>query len=115
MPEIPGPGYPQCGVGITRTGPGSFIEVRKILPLLTAESNDSDHPSFHVVAVSLPGFGFSSAPTRKGFGLDQYAEVRITCDENEFVYLNGVQVFNKLMLTLGYDQYGKAEGSISNL
>ncbi|KAJ2916125.1 hypothetical protein MD484_g4286, partial [Candolleomyces efflorescens] len=32
--------------------PGSFIEVRKILPLLTAAPNDSvDYPSFHVVAV----------------------------------------------------------------
>lgn len=39
------------------TGPGSFIEVRKILPLLTASS--PEHPSFHVVAFSIPGYGFS--------------------------------------------------------
>ena len=56
-----------------RTGPGSFIEVRKILPLLVDAS--ADHPSFHVVALSLPGYGFSTAPTKKGFGLVQYAEV----------------------------------------
>lgn len=56
-------------------GPGSFIEVRKILPLLTQAS--SEHPNFHVVAVGLPGFGFSTAPKRKGFGLVQYAEVAI--------------------------------------
>jgi hypothetical protein len=69
-------------------GPGSFIEVRKILPLLTESS--LEHPSFHVVALSLPGFGFSDPPTKKGFNLPQYAEVA-----------------NKLMLSLGYEEYGK--------
>ncbi|KAF6755756.1 Alpha/Beta hydrolase protein [Ephemerocybe angulata] len=66
--------------------PGSFIEVRKILPLLIAPSEE--HPSFHVVAFSLPGFGFSSNPTKRGFSLDQYAEVGY-----------------KLMLALGYNEY----------
>ena len=56
-------------------GPGNFLEVRKILPLLVEAS--PDHPSFHVVALSLPGFGFSEAPKKKGFGISQYAEVRI--------------------------------------
>lgn len=55
-------------------GPGSFIEVQKLLPLLTAAS--PDHPSFHVVAFSLPGFGFSEAPRKPGFAGKQYAEVR---------------------------------------
>ncbi|KAJ7912108.1 Alpha/Beta hydrolase protein [Mycena leptocephala] len=66
--------------------PGSFIEARKITPLLTAVH--TDRPSFHVVALSLPGYGFSEAPTKKGFGLTQYAEVG-----------------NKLMLALGYNEY----------
>ncbi|PFH54044.1 hypothetical protein AMATHDRAFT_73058 [Amanita thiersii Skay4041] len=66
--------------------PGSFIEVRKMLPLLTHASED--HPSFHVVAVSLPGFGFSSAPKKKAFSLTQYAEL---C--------------NRLMIALGYNEY----------
>ncbi|TFK40469.1 Alpha/Beta hydrolase protein [Crucibulum laeve] len=66
--------------------PGSFIEVRHILPLLTEAS--SDHPSFHVVALGLPGFGFSEAPTKKGFEIRQYAELA-----------------NKLMLSLGYNEY----------
>jgi pimeloyl-ACP methyl ester carboxylesterase len=35
----------------------------------------ADHPSFDVVALSLPGYGFSEAPKKKGFILDQYAEV----------------------------------------
>jgi len=50
------------------------LEVRKILPLLT-QSTDINLPSFHVVALSLPGFGFSAGPKKKGFGVDQYAEV----------------------------------------
>ncbi|TFY70301.1 hypothetical protein EVG20_g2705 [Dentipellis fragilis] len=66
--------------------PGSFIEVRKVLPLLMAE--EEEKPSFHVVALSLPGFGFSEAPKKKGFGLAQYAEVA-----------------HKLMLALGYEEY----------
>ncbi|RDB18920.1 putative epoxide hydrolase [Hypsizygus marmoreus] len=66
--------------------PGSFIEVRKILPLLNEGS--PDYPSFHVVALSLPGFGFSTGPTKKGFALVQYAELG-----------------HKLMLALGYSEY----------
>lgn len=70
------------------TGPGSFIEVSKLLPLLL--NGDDNNPAFHVVAPSLPNFGFSSGVTRRGFGLAQYAEV-----------------IHKLMIKLGYDQYGK--------
>ena len=50
------------------------MEVAKLLPLLTAVS--PDQPSFHVVAYSLPGFGFSETPKKKGFALKEYAEVR---------------------------------------
>ena len=62
-------GYTHCA------GPGSFLEVRKILPLLVKAS--PDHPAFHVVALSLPGYGFSTAPTKKGFITAQYAEVSL--------------------------------------
>ncbi|KAJ8088007.1 hypothetical protein PM082_013558 [Marasmius tenuissimus] len=66
--------------------PGSFIEVRKTLPLLTAAGEG--HPSFHVVALGLPGHGFSEGAKKKGFDLAKYAEVG-----------------HKLMLALGYEQY----------
>ncbi|KAI0320756.1 Alpha/Beta hydrolase protein [Amylostereum chailletii] len=66
--------------------PGSFLEVTKILPLLIASS--PEHPSFNVVALSLPGFSFSEAPKKKGFGPIQIAELA-----------------NKLMLSLGYSEY----------
>lgn len=61
----------------------------KILPLLTANNNNGG-PTFHVVAPSLPNFGFSDAINKKGFGLSKYAEA-----------------LHKLMLKLGYDKYGK--------
>ncbi|KAL8676931.1 MAG: hypothetical protein Q9224_007238, partial [Gallowayella concinna] len=66
--------------------PGSFLEVTKILPLL---SNVKDgEPAFHIVAPSLPNFGFSQGVKKKGFSVPQYAEV---C--------------HNLMLRLGYPQY----------
>ncbi len=41
-----------------------------MLPLLTV-----GNPSLHVVALSLLGFGFSEAPSKKGFRVNRYAEV----------------------------------------
>lgn len=72
---------------INLLGPGSFLEVVKILPLLT-QSNDGPH--FDVVAPSLPNFGFSDAVKKPGFGLEQYA-----------------QTIHKLMIKLGYKKYGE--------
>ncbi|KAJ7282426.1 Alpha/Beta hydrolase protein [Mycena rebaudengoi] len=74
--------------------PGSFIEVRKMMPRLTTVT--PGHPSFHVVAFSLPGYGFSEAPSKKGFRTPQYAEVG-----------------NKLMLALGYNEYVTQGGDAS--
>lgn len=65
--------------------PGSYIEVTKLLPQLR-QSNQG--VSFHVVAPSLPHFGWSEGVKKTGFGLAQYAEV---CD--------------KLMQSLGYNTY----------
>ncbi|KAH0347073.1 alpha/beta-hydrolase, partial [Aureobasidium melanogenum] len=71
--------------------PGNFTEVSKVLPLL-ADTKD-DAPAFHVVAPSLPNFGFSQGVKKRGFRLKQYAEV---C--------------HKLMLKLGYKQYATQGG-----
>ena len=55
------------------TGPGSFYEAAKIIPILTEARDDS--PTFHVVAPSLPNFGFSDGTCNQpGFGIKQYAE-----------------------------------------
>ena len=61
--------------------PGSFAEVRKIVPLL-------NKGGFHVVAPSLPGYGFSSDPGEAGFKHEQDAEV-----------------MHKVMRKLGYERY----------
>ncbi|KAH7925879.1 alpha/beta-hydrolase [Leucogyrophana mollusca] len=73
--------------------PGCFLEARKILPLLTAASHD--HPSFHFVTFSLPGYGFSESPNKQGFAASQYAEVG-----------------HKLMLALGYHEYVTQGGDL---
>ncbi|KAF9870975.1 epoxide hydrolase [Colletotrichum karsti] len=49
--------------------PGSFLEASKIVNELTVANPDNDkHPTFHVVAPSIPGFGFSPAPIRSRVG-----------------------------------------------
>jgi pimeloyl-ACP methyl ester carboxylesterase len=55
------------------TGPGSFLEVTKVLPLLAGSL--AEHPSFHVVAPSLPGYAWSQGVLKKGFHKKHYAEV----------------------------------------
>ncbi|KAJ3714143.1 Alpha/Beta hydrolase protein [Lentinula raphanica] len=77
--------------------PGCFLESRKIIPLLTKGSGDSQVPVFDVVAISLPGFGFSEGPKKKGFSLTQHAEVA-----------------HKLMLALGYTEYVTQGGDIGS-
>ncbi|KAG4274873.1 hypothetical protein FPRO04_08881 [Fusarium proliferatum] len=67
--------------------PGSFLEVGNIIEDLTNPPNASV-PGFHVVAPSIPGFGFSPAPTKPGFGPAAAAFA-----------------FNELMLQLGYSRY----------
>lgn len=68
--------------------PGSFLEVTKILPLL---KGGDGKPAFNIVAPSLPNYGFSEGVFKRGFSIAQYAEA---C--------------HKVMLALGYDQYGKS-------
>ncbi|RAK72329.1 epoxide hydrolase [Aspergillus fijiensis CBS 313.89] len=66
--------------------PGSFLEACKIIPLLTEPKEGQQ--AFHVVAPSLPGYGFSSYTKKSGFGLEQHAEC-----------------LARLMKKLGYHQY----------
>ncbi|KAL5423617.1 hypothetical protein PMIN04_003756 [Paraphaeosphaeria minitans] len=73
--------------------PSSFIEVQKIIDALTDPESlpsfvDGAQQAFHVVAPSIPGFGFSDASSYETFGLKETAEA-----------------FSKLMNRLGYDRY----------
>lgn len=45
--------------------PGSFYEFYGLIPLLTEPSNPGDLV-FEVVCPSIPGYGFSEAPHKKG-------------------------------------------------
>jgi pimeloyl-ACP methyl ester carboxylesterase len=75
---------------ITHGWPGSIVEFHRVLEPLTdptAHGSDAAH-AFHVVAPSLPGFGFSGKPTETGWGVDKIADV-----------------FAELMARLGYDRY----------
>uniref|UniRef100_A0A8C8D731 AB hydrolase-1 domain-containing protein n=1 Tax=Oncorhynchus tshawytscha TaxID=74940 RepID=A0A8C8D731_ONCTS len=67
--------------------PGSFYEFYRMIPLLTQPSNPDDIV-FEVVCPSIPGYGFSEAPHKKGF--DSVCAAR---------------VFHKLMKRLGFQQF----------
>ncbi|MEZ5378192.1 MAG: epoxide hydrolase [Acidimicrobiales bacterium] len=66
---------------LTHGWPGSIVEFDKVIEPLT-------EAGFHVVAPSLPGFGFSGKPTSTGWGVEKIAEV-----------------WGELMARLGYDHY----------
>ena len=75
--------------------PGSVSEFSQIIGPLTDPTahGGSAEDAFHVIAPSLPGFGFSSAPTEPGFGPEQMA-----------------LAFADLMERLGYEQYALSGG-----
>ena len=75
---------------ITHGWPGSIVEFQKVVGPLTdpTEHGGRAEDAFHVVAPSLPGFGFSGRPTETGWGVPKIAEV-----------------FAQLMAALGYDRY----------
>lgn len=77
--------------------PGSFLEVENIIEPLT-NPTDANMPAFHVVAPSIPGYGFSPSPRRVGFG-----------------YRQAGATFNALMLKLGYSKYVFQGGDAGDL
>jgi microsomal epoxide hydrolase len=80
---------------LTHGWPSSFLEFRQIIgPLVdpVAHGGRADD-AFHVVAISLPGYGFSERPKTRGYGLDRMAGVIV-----------------QLMARLGYARYGAQGG-----
>lgn len=75
---------------ITHGWPGTYLEMAKIAPLLADPegSGMTEGRSFDIVIPSLPGFGFSAAPTTSGFNTRRIA-----------------QLWHKLMTSLGYASY----------
>jgi pimeloyl-ACP methyl ester carboxylesterase len=80
---------------VTHGWPGSFVEMERILPLLTDPGAHGGDPAdaFHVVVPSLPGFGFSAPPPAAGCGPHRIAELWL-----------------KLMTGLGYARFGAQGG-----
>ncbi len=80
---------------ITHGWPGSIFEFYKIIGPLTEPEKYGGRAedAFHVVAPSMPGYGFSSAPRELGFHIRRVAETNIA-----------------LMEALGYTRYGAQGG-----
>ena len=76
---------------ITHGWPGSIAEFTKIIGPLTdpVAHGGAAEDAFHVVAPSMPGYGFSDKPRSRGVGPEQIAEVNAA-----------------LMARLGYEKYG---------
>ncbi|WP_158918575.1 epoxide hydrolase family protein [Caulobacter sp. S45] len=72
----PGRGPAPLPLVITHGWPGSFVEMEHVIPLLTDPAAHGGDPAdaFHVVAPSLPGFGFSPAPMTQGVSSRRIAE-----------------------------------------
>lgn len=75
---------------ITHGWPGSVIEFMGVIEQLAdpVRFGGRAEDAFHVVAPSLPGFGFSGKPTRKGWGVEQIA-----------------RAWGELMARLGYGRW----------
>ena len=63
--------------------PGSFVEMLDVIPLLAKD--------FHVVVPSLPGYGFSDAPTTTGFSNRRIADIMVSLMESLSYSRFGVQ------------------------
>jgi pimeloyl-ACP methyl ester carboxylesterase len=65
---------------ITHGWPGSVMEFMKVIEPLTDPTahGGSAEDAFHVVAPSLPGYGFSGKPTQTGWGVPRIAQAWIT-------------------------------------
>jgi pimeloyl-ACP methyl ester carboxylesterase len=72
---------------LTHGWPGSVAEFVDVIDEL-ADPTDLDAPAFHVVAPSLPGFGYSDRPATTGWGTERIAAAWV-----------------ELMGRLGYDEF----------
>ena len=75
--------------------PGSIVEFMKVIGPLTdpVAHGGQAEDAFHVVAPSLPGYGFSDHPHEPGMGPEQMADINA-----------------QLMARLGYTRYGTQGG-----
>ena len=93
--HVPGRGPKPLPLIISHGWPGSFIEMVKILPLLSDPASHGADPrdAFDVVVPSLPGFGFSDRPRERGMDPRRIAAL-----------------WARLMTDLGYRRFGAQGG-----
>jgi pimeloyl-ACP methyl ester carboxylesterase len=91
--HIKGKGKRTVPLLITHGWPGSFLEMMKLIPLLT----ENPEVSFDLVIPSVPGFGFSGRITQPG------------CNS---AFVAGL--WQQLMTALGYERYGAQGGDIGS-
>jgi pimeloyl-ACP methyl ester carboxylesterase len=82
-------------LAVTHGWPGSIVEFTKIIGPLTdpARFGGRAEDAFNVVAISLPGFGFSGKPAERGYSPERIGKIIAT-----------------LMARLGYQRYGLQGG-----
>jgi pimeloyl-ACP methyl ester carboxylesterase len=80
---------------ITHGWPGSFVEMVKLIPLLTdpVAHGGSAEDAFDVIVPSLPGYGFSDRPTERGMSPFKVAAL-----------------WARLMTELGYERFAAQGG-----
>jgi pimeloyl-ACP methyl ester carboxylesterase len=80
---------------ITHGWPGSFVEMVKLIPLLTDPEahGGSAEDAFDVIVPSLPGYGFSDRPTERGMNPFKVAAL-----------------WARLMTELGYERFAAQGG-----
>lgn len=91
----PGSGPNPLPLIITHGWPGSFVEMLKIIPMLTdpAEHGGDAFDSFDVIVPSMIGYGFSDRPNTPGMTNRRMAEI-----------------WRELMAGLGYRKFGAQGG-----
>jgi pimeloyl-ACP methyl ester carboxylesterase len=82
-------------LAVTHGWPGSIVEFTKIIGPLTdpVKYGGRVEDAFNVVAISLPGFGFSGKPAERGYSPEKMGTI-----------------IAKLMARLGYQRYGVQGG-----
>lgn len=93
----PGTGPAPLPLILTHGWPGSFIEMEQIIPLLADPAAHGGDPAdaFHVVVPSLPGYGFSQAPSHPGMNSRRIAGMWL-----------------RLMQGIGYGRFAAQGGDI---
>jgi microsomal epoxide hydrolase len=93
--HVPGAGPDPMPLVATHGWPSTTFEMHKIVGPLTDPARYGGDPgdAFSLVLPSLPGYGFSDAPTESGFGTTQVADVWV-----------------ELMAALGYDRFASHGG-----